>query len=633
MTPSGNSPKTPGTGTTGTKLGRSESDVVNPPIDNEPWAIDAAQLHTRLHHLCMLEGNQSEIRSAFRKVILQHTGGIGVAHVLLDKEGTWTVPEDYTTGRIPRREDFIENFTKCCQATIHRNSIQIERFLGMAAVYAPINVEGSHTEVVLLLTAEQNASRSLFVLEIVIAYFSLWLKESSSDRSNWKLTSLAALIELVSQIEKQETLESACQVVASEIARYVACDQVAVGTSGKNGLKVQAISGNLSVDRFSDSCRTIETALNECLLRETLGVWPTADENDRHLLLAHQQMARESDAESVLSFPLVTIDGQTIGALLLTGSREMLHGDRLPNFVKAAGPRIAGALSAVARAYVPAWQRWLRAAKTQMQTRKGRVWYGLAVVLIAAMLVPLPYRVRCGCTTETTQRRFAVAPFDGLVKRGHVAPGDYVQQGQLLAEMDGQSIRLDLAAVGAEFNQSLKQREIELSRRNIPESLLADFEAQRLAARKDQLEFRQGQIEIRSPLDGYVLSGSLEHAEGASVETGKVIYEVGALESLKVEIAIPAEEVAWVEPGQSTRIWIEGLENQSFRGVISRIQPRSELRQGRNVFVAEVIVTNPYARLRPGMQGHARIDCRARPLAWNLLHKPINYLTSRLTWW
>ncbi len=612
---------------------QSASQVLDPPVVSESWAIDAASLHTRLHHLCMLEGKQPEIRNAFRKVILEHTQGIGVGHVLLDKHGTWTIPEEYTTGRLPRREDFIASFTKCCEATLHRNSIQIERFLGMAAVYAPINVEGSHSEVLLLLTAEQNASRALFVLEIVIAYFGLWLKEASADRSTWKLNSLAALIELVSQIEKQETFESACLVVASELARYLRCDQVAVGVTGKQGLAVQAISGHASVDRHSDVCRTIETAMHECLLRESIGIWPVNDEKDRHLLLAHQQMARESDAESVLSYPLMTVDGKPVGVLLVTGSRDLLHGDRLPNFIKAAGPRIAGALEVVSRAHIPRWHRMWRRIRSQMQTRKGRIWYGLAAVLLAVMLVPTPYRVRCGCITETTQRRFAVAPFDGLVKHGHVEPGDSVRQGQLLAEMDGQAIRLELAAVNAELNQSLKQREIELSARNIPASLLADLEAQRLAARKDQLQFQLGQIEIRSPLDGYVLSGSLERAEGASVETGKLIYEVGALESLKVEIAIPAEEVAYVERGQTARIWIAGLESRSFRGIISRVQPRSELRQGRNVFVAEVIVTNPDTRLRPGMQGHARIDCRARPLAWNLLHKPCNYLMSRLTWW
>ena len=196
--------KTPGAPAKGAKLPLPQTDLMHPSIDDESWAIDAAQLHTRLHHLCMLDGNQSEIRSAFRQVVLEHSGGIGVAHVLLDTNGTWTIPEDYTTGRVPRREDFIENFAKCCQTTIHRNSIQIERFLGMAAVYAPIQVEGSQAEVLLLLTREQNASRSLFALEIVIAYFGLWLKDASTDRSSWKLTSLAALIELVSQIEVKQ---------------------------------------------------------------------------------------------------------------------------------------------------------------------------------------------------------------------------------------------------------------------------------------------------------------------------------------------------------------------------------------------------------------------------------------------
>ena len=226
-----------------------------------------------------------------------------------------------------------------------------------------------------------------------------------------------------------------------------------------------------------------------------------------------------------------------------------------------------------------------------------------------------------------------MAPFEGVIKRGYVEPGDQVTKGQLLASMDGQSLRYELAGITAELNQAQKKREIELSSRNIPASLLADLEALRLAARKSQLEHQQNQIEIRSPFDGVILSGSLEHSEGASVEMGKILYEVAPLDSLKIEVSIPADEIAYAKTGQRARVWIDGLESESIVGQITRIHPRSQLGDGKNVFIAEVTVENPHERLRPGMHGHARIDCSARPLAWNLFHKPWHFITSRLTWW
>jgi len=599
----------------------------------QPLSIDGARLHGQLHDLTTKGGDEASVRAAFRAIVLEHTGGIGVGHVLMNEQSEWEIGSEMASGRLPSRPDFVEKFGKCCTATIQRNSIQIESFLGLESIYSPIQVAGSQPEVLMVLTEEKNASRTLFVLEIVSAYFCLWLKEARSERSTWKMNSLAALIELVSQIENQISAHGACQVAASELARYLNCDQVAIGFIRKGKLNVEAVSSGANLKQDSETLRAFDTALSESLLRNEVAVWPTPDDSTEALMLGHQQLARKFHCQAVLSTPLTLADGKTIGVMIVTGSSELLHGDRLPNFVRAATSRIASAIDVVRRSEKNNLQRLFALLKNQTATWKGRLWYAVAAVLLAVMLVPVPYKIRCHCTTEPTQKRFAVAPFDGLVKRGFVEPGDVVAAGQLLAKMDGQPIRFELAGVTAELNQASRKREIELSGRNVPASLLADLESQRLQARKDQLEFQQEQIEIRSPFDGVVLSGSLERAEGASVQTGKVLFEVAPLDSLKVEVSIPAEEMALARVGQSARVWIQGLENQSFTGTISRIHPRSQLRDGQNVFVAEVTVRNPDSRLRPGMQGQARIDCAARPLAWNLFHKPWNFITSRLTWW
>ena len=132
---------------------------------------------------------------------------------------------------------------------------------------------------------------------------------------------------------------------------------------------------------------------------------------------------------------------------------------------------------------------------------------------------------------------------------------------------------------------------------------------------------------------GVVLSGSLEKAEGASVDKGQMLFEVGPIEELNVEMAVPAEEIAQVQVGQPVRVWVDGFESHSFYGNIEKISPRSELKEARNVFIAQLKINNPNGRFRPGMKGTIRIDCRRHTLLWNLFHKPWNYIVSRLTWW
>ena len=85
--------------------------------------------------------------------------------------------------------------------------------------------------------------------------------------------------------------------------------------------------------------------------------------------------------------------------------------------------------------------------------------------------------------------------------------------------------------------------------------------------------------------------------------------------------------------GHQAKVWIEGQEDRPVTGKILRIHPRSETRDAKNVFVAQIEFPNEDERLRPGMKGSVRIDGEKRSLGWSLFHKPVNYVRSRLTWW
>ena len=229
--------------------------------------------------------------------------------------------------------------------------------------------------------------------------------------------------------------------------------------------------------------------------------------------------------------------------------------------------------------------------------------------------------------------RFAVAPFDGQIVHATVETGDRVVQGQVLAEMDGRHIRWDLSGVFAEREQSIRSREIELSSGNVSKTLLAEYEFDRLSAKEAVLRNKYEHLQIKCPADGVILSGSLDRAEGKSVETGDVLFEVGLADSVRIEIAVPADEIPHVNSGYPVKVWVQGRESDPISGRITKLHPQSETRDGRNVFVAVLNVENQNGNLRPGMQAKVRIDCEKRSLAWTVFHKPVDYLRSQLTWW
>ncbi len=607
--------------------------VPSPQLARVTTSLDAAQVHADLHALIVRPGNDAEIRESFRRCVVTYSQAVGVAHVVRDVDGLWDLKPTHVTGRVPRRDDFLKKYAANCESTVSRQTTQIESFLGLQAIFTPIEFAGSRPEVFLVLVEESKMANALFLMGIVKEYFEIWLKDSNSQENAWKLTSLAALIELVSAIEQNDTAREACETAANELVRHLCCEHAAVALIEKDKLRVHAVSGQVDAKSHSRRIQQNHTALNETVLREEQGIYPAIDEDNQHLLLGHKQLAKEYDFEAVISTPLYTTGDKLVGALLVAGKQNLIQSHRMPNFLRASAPRIASALEVVNRAEISRPRQMINGVKRQLKTVEGKVWWGVLAVTFCMMLVPMKYRVRCSCELEATNRRFAVAPFEGLVERGFVEPGDFVEAGQLLAQMDGQSIRFRMASVSAELSKANKEREIELNNRNVPESLVADYESKSLKAERDLLRFQESRIQVKSPIDGIVLSGSLENAEGASVPQGEVLFEVGPIDQLDVEIAIAAEEIAHVEVGQSARIWIDGFESQSFLGKIESVSPRSQLRDARNVFLAKIRVDNGNGRLRPGMKGSVRIDGKAHTLGWNLFHKPWNYFVSRLTWW
>ena len=76
---------------------------------------------------------------------------------------------------------------------------------------------------------------------------------------------------------------------------------------------------------------------------------------------------------------------------------------------------------------------------------------------------------------------------------------------------------------------------------------LAKLEADRLELKTKILELRSNHLEIKSPIDGVVISGDQERAEGAPLTIGQALFEVAPLDKMVVELAIPEDEITHIK--------------------------------------------------------------------------------------
>lgn len=614
-----------------THTGKSKQQV----SPGEQLARSLVQLDDELIALATSSLPQHVVRKAFRQVAIKTAGAIGCCHVTRDGSSDWTIESRNSTGRTPATGRVEDELAVRCDDALKSGDVvaaQLPSADGIVGLLAP--VAGAEPELLLLIMANPvQAPAALPIARRVVSVLRMWLQRKVAQDVDWQCNSLAAILELVARVEGCGGVKDACHFIVNELHRHLDCGTIAIGTLHNQRIKLQAVSGVGKIDHSSATSNCFIQAIQESIARPEPGLWPSIEDDSEFLLLAHKQLAATHQCEAVYSHPLVDPDGKVVGGWLLTGKREQLQSDEVSRFVQAASPCVASSLQLLHRLRGTRVKRafdWAR-RKTNAITR-GLICF-LALALTLAMFVPVAYRIRCRCTTEPVFRRYAVAPFDGLIVEGFVKPGDQVSQGQTLAEIDGRTVHWELSGVTAESEQSRLQRSIELADGNIPKTFLAELESERLAARRSVLEFRKDNLLVKSPIDGVVLSGSLERAEAASIKTGQVLFEVGPISPIRIEIAVPADEIAHVKQGHKATVWVEGFEDQEIVGELVRIHPRSEIRDAENVFVAEFEIDNSDNRLRPGMNGHVRLDCEKRSLGWSLFHKPYNYMRSRFTWW
>ena len=333
-------------------------------------------------------------------------------------------------------------------------------------------------------------------------------------------------------------------------------------------------------------------------------------------------MRIRNSLDAVVSSPLRDERGVVRGAWLVAGPADTVRRAEDSAFLQAAESPVASTLQLLGRAqHGPVVAAFLALPR---QMRRRRALFVLVILaLIAALLwVPVPYRVKCDCQLEPVTRRFVAAPFAGPLKQTFVEPGDLVAKDQLLARLDGRDIRWELAGSLAELHRADKELAGHVAGHESGKAEIARHEVDRLRLRSQLLEARDRDLEVRSPIDGIIVAGDLKDVEGMPLEVGQVLFEVAPLEQMVVELAVPEDDVAYVNPGMRVQIRFDAFPLCRYEARVNRVHPRAEIRDDQNVFIGEVPLHNERGELHPGMRGRARIAAGTARLGWILCRRP-----------
>lgn len=196
-----------------------------------------------------------------------------------------------------------------------------------------------------------------------------------------------------------------------------------------------------------------------------------------------------------------------------------------------------------------------------------------------------------------------IAPqMTGRITKINVEIGDFVTKGQVLAEIDkAQLLQAQL---------QLQNQEVELARlKSLYEAgglSKSDLDAIELQynVTKTQVDNLLENTVLRSPVNGVVTARNYDQGDMYSMSAP--IYTVEQIVPVKLLVGISESDYSKVKKGDSVEITADAIPDKTFYGKVEKIYPTID--PATRTFTVEVVVSNNYKTLRPGMFARVTVN-------------------------
>ena len=596
-----------------------------------------AKLGEDLRAITMTSESHEQCVKLILETILQTSLFMGIGWLSVPTSGVVSLDEAlFANAKIDdavTRTELIDFATSVAIAQTTQ-AIDSDQIQGMQFIGLPIYVDETTTGVLAGVAARSKGGidRLAALLQWIASNYDLWRAREQMTSLAGEVRSAATVLELVERAQAAPTQKAACMLIVNELQRFFRCDQVAIGlrSARQQGTRLAAMSSVAEYDSRTKTTALFQNAFDEAIQHDGYTAFPARETSSTGTLLSHKKLAGQLRSTAAISMTLRDTDQEIVGAITILGDVSLDRNASTRNLIHALEHPVGSTVAAIRRAEGGFVQK---AAKLfASQQRKAATWVGYAVAagVLLGMFAPVPYRVTCNCIAEPVLRSYIAAPWDGLLESTDVEPGVIVNAGQRIGAMDGREIRIEKSALVAEREAASRQYDTHLANREIADADRARLDEARLANEIALIEHRETSLQILSPVDGIVLSGSLDRRENYPVARGETIYEIAPLNPLRIEIAVPDNEVMHLSVGQRVRFRFDGFGSQVHDAEIKVIRPDSTIRDDENVFIAEVEINNDDGLIRPGMEGKARVYAGTSTLAWNVFHHPWEKFTTAI---
>jgi membrane fusion protein, multidrug efflux system len=213
---------------------------------------------------------------------------------------------------------------------------------------------------------------------------------------------------------------------------------------------------------------------------------------------------------------------------------------------------------------------------------------------------------------ESERKAFVMPKVRGEIRQVLVDEGQRVREGQVLARLDGDQLRLEVALAEATKHKLERDyaRNTELQAKGLISAVSIDNLKYELEAAKASWELARLQLsytEIRSPIKGTItqrldvvkVGNTVTPVGGVIDSADSALFVVEDLDSLILRVNVPERELAKLSVGQVAELSFDAVSGRAFTGEIALVSPYVDAATA--TFGVRIRVTDTGGLLRPGM--------------------------------
>lgn len=452
---------------------------------------------------------------------------------------------------------------------------------------------------------------------------------------------LVTVLDLIATSLHHDRFQVAATAVATDMARVLKCERVAIGFLSGRHSRVHALSHSASFGKKANIIRAIEAAMDEAIDQQAAILYPVTAKETIQLTRAHEALAKDYQSGSVCTVPLVG-GSRILGAMVLERSENEpfnMQNLRLCEHIAA----LLGPLLDVKRRD----DRWLiqkfwSSLRSYGKKLAGPRHTGLKLASSALILLLLffsvvdgDYRVSADARLEGEIQRGISAPLSGYIADAYFRAGDLVQEGDVLFSLDDRDLWLERLQAGGERSQYSREYSEAVAKRDRAQTSILAAKIEQADAQIELIEEQLSRIKVAAPFDGVIVSGDLSQSLGAPVERGDVLFQVAPLDAYRVVLEVNERDVKEVTENDSGILVLSSLPGEELPFTVDKITPIAVAEEGSNFFVVEAHLKNKASPiLRPGMEGVGKIEIEPRKLIWIWTYKIVHWMRMFVwSWW